>query len=66
MNLIYVVLLLAALLVIVSVRALRWYFGVLALLRYLDTRYQDNIDRRTLHRMTRRMMADVLSVFRKK
>lgn len=65
MNLIYVVLLLAVLLVIVSIRAVRWYFGLLALLRYLQTKYSDPIDAAELRRMTSRMIADVLRIFHK-
>lgn len=65
MSLIYVVLLLAVLLVIVSVRAIRWYFGLLALLRYLQTKYNDPIDAAELRRMTSRMIADVLRIFHK-
>lgn len=65
MNLIYVVLLLAVLLVIVSIRAIRWYFGLLALLRYLQTKYSDPIDAAELRRMTSRMIADVLRIFHK-
>lgn len=65
MSLIYVVLLLAVLLVIVSVRAIRWYFGLLALLRYLQTKYSDPIDAAELRRMTSRMIADVLRIFHK-
>lgn len=65
MNLIYIILLLAALLVIVSVRAIRWYFGLLALLHYLQTKYSDPIDAAALRRMTSRMIADVLRIFHK-